>query len=178
MAADAGDAHCRAAAYHESAHIVVACEQGLSISPKGIFINNFAEGRAWFNGATDGSEVPFAELDKVLIALFSGGIAHSRMQTEMRDACKGDDWRIDHLLKRYYADLTARQQKREQLLARATKLVTDLWDTIARVAEELWSKPWKPKNQHREWPKEKTLPAIELEPLIGQIAVVISEDVE
>jgi hypothetical protein len=35
MAVDAGDEQCRAAGYHESAHIVIACELSLPISPKG-----------------------------------------------------------------------------------------------------------------------------------------------
>lgn len=178
MAVDAGDEHCRAAAYHESAHIVTACDLGLPISPKGIYINNFAQGRAWFSGATDGVAVPSADVDRVVIALFAGGIAHRRILQETKDACAGDDGRIKELLEAHNLDLKTRQEKHEQLLVRAKDTVDQQWGVISRVAEELWSKPWLPKNPHREWPKEKALSASELVPIVAPVVPVIDESVD
>src|SRR5216110_236977 len=111
MAVDAGDEHCRAAGYHESAHIVIACHLGLPISPKGIYIDNFAQGRAWFRGATDGVAVPSADVDRVVIALLAGGIAHRRILQEIKDACAGDDGRIEELLEAHNSDSKTCQEK-------------------------------------------------------------------
>jgi hypothetical protein len=141
MAVDGGDERCRAAGYRESAHIVIACHLGLPISPKGIYINNFAQGRAWFRGATDGVTVPSGDVDRVVIALFAGRIAHRRILQEIENACAGDDGRIKELLEAHNPDSKTCQEKHEQLLARAKETVDEQWGIISRVAEELWSKP-------------------------------------
>jgi hypothetical protein len=178
MAIDAGDEHCRAAGYHESAHIVIACDQGLPISPKGIYIDNFAQGRAWFRGATDGVAVPAADVDKVVTALFAGGIAHRRILQEIKGACAGDDGRIKQLLEAHNPDSKIRNEKHEQLLARAEETVDQQWGVISRVAEALWSKPWRPKNPHQQWPKEKALSASELVLIVAPVVPVIDESAD
>jgi len=126
MAVDAGDDHCRAAGYHESAHLVIACDLGLPISPKGIYINNFAEGRVWFWGATDGVPVSSADVDSVVIALFAGGIAHRRILHEIRDACAGDDVRIKELLEAHHPDPNSARRSTSNC-SRAKEKVDGQW---------------------------------------------------
>jgi hypothetical protein len=175
---DAGDEHCKAAAYHESAHIVVACLLGLPISPNGIYINNFAEGRAWFKGATDGVALPSTEVHQVVIALLAGGVAHRRVHRNLQDACKGDDWRIKEILESHFPDSETRREMEHQFQAQALEFVDAHWEVIARVAEALWGKSWRPKYQHRHWPKEKALSASELVTLIDHVPVLIDEYLE
>lgn len=178
MAVDATEIQSKSAAYHESAHIIVACVHGLPINPKGICITNFASGRALFRGASDGIAVSPSEVDKVVIALFAGGIAQARISGGMQDACAGDNARIQELLEAHYPDAEERKVKRDLLLACAREAVQENWVLIEKTAERLWSKPWQSKNLHHPWPQEKRLSAEELASLVDPLVISIDETAE
>jgi hypothetical protein len=177
MPLHADDICCRAAAYHESAHIFIACFLGLPVNPKGIRIDGFANGTAWFRGATDDSVVACAEVGKVVLALFAGRIAHSRVFANVQDACRGDERRIEELMDAHRNHPEASQIDLELLRGRAQELVGVHWHAIERIAESLWNKPWEAKPRHQSLRKEKALSGSELVPIVAPIHVVIDERV-
>jgi len=176
MAGDADDQNCRATAYHESGHIVIACALGLRVSPKGIRIDNFAAGRAWFSGSTDGTPVPASDVDAVVLALFAGGLVSESIEGYRESANEGDEARIRELLEAHSAPNTLSARYKE-LRARASEMVKTHWSAIENVADSLWGQPWV-SPPHRLWPKEKALSANSLLPLIAPIAVAIDEFAE
>lgn len=71
--------------------------------------------------------VPSAEVDRVVIALFAGGIAHRRIHQEIKDACEGDEGRIKRikeLLEAHYPDSGTRPH---DLLAGLQGLTTRIY---------------------------------------------------
>jgi hypothetical protein len=178
MTLGADDDTCRAAAYHESAHLVIACVAGLPIHPKGISIDGFANGRTHFKGSTDNTAVSSEDVDNVVIALLAGGLAHCRMHGNVKAAVSGDEQRIAEILETHIADPAARQEKREQLRAHAKDMVDEHWQTIENLAQALWSKSWQPRYPHRHLLKEKALTGIEIAPIVVPLPVVLDDTVE
>jgi hypothetical protein len=177
VAADAGDERCRVAAFHEAGHIVIACCVGLAISPRGIYVNNFAEGRAWFEGATDGEEVASTAVDNVIVALLAGCVAHGTMSEDVGDACQGDEDRIKELLEKHYPEPCARAAKEQALRKTSKHIVGDNWSEISSVAEALWATEWRSKHPNRSWPQEKKLSAEDLRPLVAPMVLVVDDRV-
>jgi hypothetical protein len=177
VAAEAGDERCRVAAFHEAGHIVVACCRGLAISPRGICIDNFGGGRAWFEGATDGEDVASCAVDNVIVALFAGCVAHRKVSENVGDACQGDEDRITELLEKHYPDPSTRAIKHHALRETSGHFVAENWSMISNIAEALWAKPWRAKHPNRDWPQEKKLSAEELGPLVVPMVPVVDDRV-
>jgi len=126
---------CKAAAYHESAHIVIACQRGLPINPKGICIDDSAWGCAYFKGAAFDIDVISTGVPEVVVALFAGGTAQSRVynNVDVLDACISDERRIEEILVVHFPDPTMRHRMEDQLRASAGKMVDTHWEAIERV---------------------------------------------
>jgi len=178
MTIGADDMTCRAAAYHEAAHIVIASAVGLPISPKGISIDGFANGLAHFKGATSGTKVAAEEVDKVVISMLAGGIVHGGVHGNVEHAIIRDERRIKEIMDEHIANPEARKTKREELETRASELASKHWQAIEAVAEALWSKSWKPRNRHIQLFRGKTLDGTELKALLTDITLVVDETVE
>lgn len=178
MAIHANDERCRAAAYHESAHIVIACFLGLPISPKGVCIDGFANGQAWFMGSTEDTEVALEEFDKVVKTLCAGAIAHRRLHCDIEVARIGDDRRIDQLFDDHGISSEERESMRNQLSDTAQEIVDEHWQEIKIVAEALWCKPWRYEPAHQSLLKWKRLNGSELQKILAHVPVVVDEKTE
>ena len=178
MKIDATDSQNRAAAYHEASHVVIACVLGLPIGSKGARIDSFANGQAWFWGATEGVAVPPSKVEAVVIALFAGGTAHQIVGSFSQGAIAGDEWRIKDLLKAVCPNDELREEKYKRLKERSDDVVNEHWATIAVLAEALWALPWVPRNVSRELPKDKMLKGSEIATILAPLAVVIDEYME
>lgn len=149
--------YVESAAYHESAHIVVAVAQKIPLRSGGVHIDPRGCGIAYYwyrqpDGSTNiGSEV---EREKTIISSYAGLIAQQKFYPNCRPAgawCDTDQ--ATKLLEEMHANRDDFFAAQERLGAESRRLVEKHWDAITALAKALWAKEWSPKP-----PREKEKP--------------------
>jgi hypothetical protein len=181
MIDNVNDDTVRAVANHEAAHIVIACALGLSIGEKGATVCGFPPdptGVAHFEGATQGTEVVASKADDVIIALLAGGIAHSKLRSDVKTAVLRDEERIAELLGSPSFTSPEVQAHCGLLKPRANELVDRHWPVIETVAMALCSKEWHYRRPANSFFKEKSLSGADLKSLLDPMPVMVNSAIE
>jgi hypothetical protein len=181
MIDNVNDETVRAVAHHEAAHIVIACDRELAIGKKGAIVYGHPPeptGSAYFEGATLGTPVDAAKKESMVIALFAGGIAHSRFTDRIETAVLLDQRRIAELMGVPSYASPELQERILPLAAKAEELVHQRWPEIVRIGAALCNKDWHYRNPHAGFFKEKSLSGEELQTLLRPMTVVVDDTIE
>ena len=171
----------RAVAIHEAAHIVIACVLGLSIGEKGAAVYGMPPdptGVAHFEGATRGTEVVASKVHDVIIALLAGGIAHSKLRSDVKTAVLKDEERIAELLGSSSFTSPEVQAHCALLRPRANELVDRHWPVLETVATALCNKEWHYRYSASSFFKDKSLSGAELKSLLHPMPVIVNSAIE
>lgn len=171
--------YVRSAAYHEGAHIVVAAVQGIPLGDKGVRLDKWGNGIAYYHDKRpDGSTNAGSEQsrEKTIIATAAGWIAQNKIYPCPPTGAFYDINQVNALLSEMYADNSSSWwAERESLLIKSERLVELHWAAIESLAFALLSKPDISRvRKQGDWsqePLEKHLKVDEISDILGQFGI-------
>jgi len=137
------------AAYHEAAHMTAAIVQAMPIRATGLHVDLYGSGRAdYFQrepGDSANTELDQVERKRTIIAIYAAHAAQFKFYPEVVTGGWYDDLsKIQRLLDEMALDTEQVRSLREDLQARASKLVDVFWPIIEDLAKALLSRDCTP----------------------------------